>query len=358
VKPAEDSSQATAGKYCHAVAAQRLKDQEGAIGPEIVLPDFKGERFHEFIIGYYLDTVRLYVESYMAIAVEEEYEYEFDRFILTGHMDCTGIDADAKEFCALDLKAGLDPVTEAQENAQVLGYLVLLAMNYPTATKGTFAVVQPQNREEDGIPRVSHIMIEGREKLEALVHYLERELNHALDNPNQLETGWKQCHYCSAALICPAFKGEIDAMKLLLTPEQIAAIPTEPDLERLWFFEQAKRMFGGPLDTAHEALRDLVGKAGDTVTLKDGTKLYLTDRAGRRTFPDNAAVAAKLDDLEENLFWRCVTFGGGDIEDALAEHLKLPKTSKKGNSGQAEFRARMKGLYAQETHKILKAVVP
>jgi hypothetical protein len=135
VKPAEDSSQATAGKYCHAVAAQRLKDQEGAIGPEIVPSDFSGEKFHEFIIGYYLDTVRLYVESYMALTVEEEYEYEFDRFILTGHMDCMGIDADAKEFCGLDLKAGMDPVIEAEENSQVLGYLVLLAMNYPTAAK-------------------------------------------------------------------------------------------------------------------------------------------------------------------------------------------------------------------------------
>jgi hypothetical protein len=357
--PVADTSQALQGRWCHAKAARRLIEEEEAHGDKPELPAYPGGPFEEYIAAHFVDTVRMYVESYMAIEVEGEMSWEFDRFILTGHQDVFAISADGTEIVNGDLKAGSDPVDPADENPQGLGYLVLDVMNYPEARKATCFFDQPQNQPDLGLERVSHIMIEGRDKLEALAHYLERELNHVLDNPHELNSdGWKQCHYCSAALICPAFAGDIEAMKMTLTPEQIAAIPTEPDLERLWFFEQAKRKFGGPLDTAHEALRTLVEKAGTVVELKDGTKLYLVDRAGRRTFANNGAVAAKLDDLPDNLYHRCYAFSGGDIEDALAEYLKLPKTSKKGPSGQTEFRERLKGLYEQAISKVLEAVAP
>jgi hypothetical protein len=351
---ARDSTQATAGQWCHARAAQRLRDEESATGPAIVLPELKADRFKEWIVSYYLDTVRMYVEADMAIEYEAALEWEFPRFILTGHMDVLALNADATEFVGLDLKSGTDPVTPAEDNAQGLGYQALVALNYPTVQRSTFALVQPTNNPDDGLERVTVARSETRGALDAQVTYLERELNHVLDAAGELNTGWRQCHYCPAALICPAFEADADLiMRMILTPEQLAAIPDEPDIEKLFVFEAARKQFEEPLKLAHETLKARVAEMGGA-ELSDGTKLLVIDRPGARTITDNAAATAALNDLPETLWHTCYKFRPGEIEIALAEFLSLPKTSKKGPSGASAYKDRLGHITVSAVNKVLK----
>jgi PD-(D/E)XK nuclease superfamily len=350
----KDTTQAAAGKWMHARAAHRLRDEEGATGPVFDLPKFDANRFHHWIVDYYIDTVRMYVESQLAIAYEQEMTWEFDRFILSGHMDVFAIDAQATEFTIGDLKSGPDPVTPADENAQVLGYMVLAGLNYPTAQRGNAFLCQPLNNPDDGLERVTVARAENRAALETQARYLERELNHALDRQYDLNSdGWRQCHYCPAALVCPAFLGDLLAMKMTLTPEALAAIPEEPDIERLFEFETAKKKFSDPFDRAHEALKEKVQEMGGA-ELKDGTKLYVVDRPGKRTITNNALATDRLSDLPDALFHETYSFSAGAIEEALATHRGLPKTSKKGESGQSAYKALLGDITTQAVNKVLK----
>jgi hypothetical protein len=351
-RPTEDTSQAAAGKWCHARGAERLRDEESATGPAIELPPVEPSRFLEFITGYWVDTVRMYVEPHMAIEYEAEMEWEFARFILKGHLDMFAIDPQATEFVIGDLKSGPDPVTPAEDNAQLLGYDVLAALNYPTAAKGTSFICQPLLSEEDGLERVTVSRAADRASLEQRARYLEREINNALDHPGRLVSSWKPCHYCPAALICPAFEKDLANMILELTPEQIAAIPSEPSVEKLYRFEAAKKQLEAPFKVAHETLKERVAAMGGA-ELADGTKLFIVDRPGAREITDNAAATAALQDLPDPLFHLCYKFRPGAIEEVLAEHLHLPKTSKKGPSGQSAFKDRLGHLVKQGVNKIL-----
>jgi PD-(D/E)XK nuclease superfamily len=347
------SSQALAGVWCHARGAQRLRDEESACGPEIVLPDLPADRFKEWIASYWVDTVRMFVEPHQGIEYEAEMQWEFDGFILTGHLDMLAIDADATEFVIGDLKSGSDPVTPAPDNAQVLGYSVLAALNYPTVQKGTLFLCQPLADESAGFERVTVSRAPDRKTLDAQVAYLERELNHVLDHELELNSGWRQCHYCPAALICPAFECDISTMRMTLIPAQLAALPSEPSLEKLFAFEAARKQFAEPLDLAHETLKARVAEMGGA-ELADGTKLLVVDRPGAREITDNAAATQRLNDMPEELFHRCYKYRPGEMEAALAEWLQLPKTSKKGASGQSAFKERFGDIVKQEMNQVLK----
>jgi hypothetical protein len=88
--------------------------------------------------------------------------------------------------------------------------------------------------------------------------------------------------------------------------------------------------------------------------LADGTKLVLVERPGRRTITDNAAATQRLNDLPANLFHRCYAYRPGEIESALAEFEQVPKTSKKGKSGQSLYKDRLADITEQATVEILK----
>jgi hypothetical protein len=318
-----------------------------------LLPDLKADHFKEWQVAFYVDTVRMYVEPHMAIEYEAGLSWEFPRFNLIGHMDTLALDPDATEFVGLDLKSGPVPVTPAPDNAQVLGYNVLVALNYPTVQKGTFALVQPQNNEEDGLERVTVARSPDRKALDAQIAYLERELNNVLDHHLDLNSGARQCHYCPAALICPAYENDITTMRMTLTPEQLDAIPSEPSIEKLFAFESARKQFDAPLTLAHDTLKERVEEMGGA-ELADGTKLLVVDRPGAREITDNAQATAALADLTEERFHACYKFKAGEIEIQLADQYGLPKTSKKGPSGQSMFKDKLGHLVEQKVNKVLK----
>jgi hypothetical protein len=353
-RPDKDSSQAVLGRWVHARIAQRLKDEEGAVGPEIVFPDHKATRFDEWIASFCIDTARMYIEPHLALEVEAEYAWEFERFKLVGHLDCASIDANATEACDFDWKAGSAPVTIAADNPQLLGYRVLRALNFPTLQKILTALVQPQNDEDSGIEKITVVRAETREQLDREIAYLEQEINRSLDHQFDLNSdGFRQCQYCPAALVCPAFENDVEKMKLTLTPEQFAAIPSEPDLEKLYRFEEAAKKFEAPLALAHDTLKARVMEMGGA-ELSDGTKLFVVDRPGAREITDNAAATAALQCLSDDRFHQSYKFRPGEIERLLAEQFDLPKTSKKGDSGQTEYKERLGAITVQKTNSVLK----
>ena len=351
-----DSPAALAGRWCHAQAARLLMEQESAAGPShLVMPEFKTSGFHQWMVNFYLGAVRMYVEPYMALEVEGAMEWEFERFILTGHFDCLGIDPEAREAVGFDLKAGDDPVMDSDDNPQMLAYRVLLALNYPDLQTLRYLVVQPSGDPDAGYEQITGAdATEGREKLEQMAAYLEAEINRALNRGRLLNSdGWRQCRYCKAALGCPCLKKEIENMQMELTNEMVTRFQQAADIEGLYKYVEASRKTGPLFDRATAVLREEVAKMGGA-ELSDGTKLLVVERAGRRFITNNAAAAAKLADLPDDLYDRCYAFRPPEIERVLAEHLRVPMKAKKGPDARKEYDSRLGDLTKQDMHRLLK----
>lgn len=366
------SAAALMGTWCHADGALGLIEKHGATnyGPPIVRPaEYKSNAFAEWISRYYQTAVAEHTSADMAMEVEAEFDSDilgggpdaptdipaFSRFQLTGHIDCFAMTADGTEAIGFDLKAGINIVTEAGDNAQVLAYIVLLKLAYPTLRKVTFYIVQPQNDPDSGVDRITEIVVDGEDKLRGAVAYLERELNYACDHPYDLNSDGPRppCGNCAAKLVCPAYRGDLEPMKLSLTKEAFDAIKLHPDPTELGRIELAARKFKPLFEAAHDELAERIGENGLDV---DGVKLVRETRAGRRKITDNLMADAALRDLPHALRVGTYEYKPAAIEDALAEHLKLPKKSVKGHDAKKEYNARFGHFTEQGQSVIIKIV--
>ncbi|WP_043588112.1 DUF2800 domain-containing protein [Geminisphaera colitermitum] len=366
VKPSPDSAASLLGTWCHWRAARTLADEHGATAPSDGLPEpqmpdgWTPSGFENWMVDYYLGTVLTSTDADMAIEVEAEIVADFDRFDLTGHIDAFGITADATEAVGFDLKTGSELVDEAEQNAQVLSYIVLLYRAYPTLRRITFAIVQPRNNPDEGMERVTWATVEGPQ-LDGVTSYLERELNHVLKNPRQLNSdGWKQCRYCPAAgKKCPAIDQEIK-MKLQLTDEHIAAIAAEPTLEHMLDLEMARKKLVPILERAHDALKTRVRAEGESIAA--GHRIFIETRNSGREITDQAKAAEILSDLSDDLYHRCHKHIPGEIERVLAEAetvrtgKKVPIDSKDPTktSGKKLYRDRLGHLTEMKTSEWLR----
>ena len=359
VKPGKSGPAAVAGNWAHYVAAVSLMENEGAVftsGDRLPKPEgitnFKPSSFQRWMVRFYLETITYFAGLDMAIEVEAEFKEAFARFDLSGHADAFAINADATEAVGFDLKTGSELVDAAEDNAQVAVYIVLLFLAYPTLRKITFNIVQPANNPNDGFERVTSVTVEGEDKLRGLVNYIERELNHAIDHEDELNSdGWKQCRYCDAALICPAIKADLAAMKMKLTPEMLAQLQTEPDnTELVQLFLDSKK-FTPIFDVAKEEVKSRL-RAGPIAAA--GVNLTLTTRAGQRTITDKPKAAELLAVLPDELYYDCIDFSAAGIEAALAKHEKLPKESKVGPSGKSRYKDLFGTITEQGTSEIIK----
>ena len=101
-----------------------------------------------------------------------------------------------------DLKYGFG-IVEPKENWQLLGYAIgrWLQLGQPQLISVVMRIHQPRPHHEDGTTRAWEISIN---ELLQYKEQIELQMAYIAQNDNRLITG-KQCKYCPAAAMCPAF---------------------------------------------------------------------------------------------------------------------------------------------------------
>jgi hypothetical protein len=358
IKSNRDTGAAMLGTWIHYQVAKRLVGHgayadDGALVEPTMKAGWKPASLHEWMVRFCTDAALTYTDGDMALDVEAVLGRTFSRFVLSGHIDAYGVSADETEIAGMDYKTGTEHVDEAKDNAQVLGYMVLLALQFPKAQKISFAIAQPLNNEEEGFEKISSVTLVGDE-IPRAVAYLEAEINSAIDRENELNSdGWKQCRYCPAAIGgCPAIDADLANMKMILTPEHLAAIKAEPSIERLLSIDIERRKLEPMFEASKEALKERIERDGPQTI--QGVKVWLEDRNGRRTISDNAQATEILRELPDTLFHETYAFKADPIERAYAKHFKIPHDSKKGACGKSVFKSKLGHLVEQDVTKVLK----
>lgn len=357
----ESGPAAWEGNWCHWTAARHLVDHEGAEIGDGGLPDepecgdFKPNPFSQWVVDYFIGELDYAIPG-MGIIVEDELIHEFAGFTLTGHADVLAFDGTGEEAIGYDLKAGAIPVDAAAENNQMLGYMALVCLCYPSVRKITWRICQPKNRPDDGYERVSEVTLEGDE-ITAAIDYLEGQLNTVLKTPYFIDSEANQgaqCKYCPAALRCPALKHDLIIMKATLTEQQITEIGPDLDLNDLVLFEDCRKKFATPFDKARQAIIEKL-KDNDTMSLDDGRTISVTSRPGRRSCTDPVGAYSKLREqqFEAEIEAQCVTVKLGEVEDAVAKARGIKKTSKKDENAKDVVKVEFGPYFQQGTTYII-----
>jgi len=345
--PNASGAAAHEGNWCHWKAARTLVDEQDAHVGDGGLPDtpevgdFKPNGFSEFVVDFFLSDV-LYETPGMGIIVEDELESDFGDFILTGHSDVLAFNAEGTEAIGWDLKAGSIPVDAADQNNQMLGYIVLVFLNYPGVQKITWKVCQPKNNPDDGFDRITEVTIEG-DDLRTMVDYLAEQLRAVIKNPNFINSEdnyGHQCKYCPAALKCPAFKQDVADMKTTLTEEAIAAIDPNLSVEELMFYKDAETKFRTPFSKVGDALKEkLAAEPGEESTLPDGRTVFLKPRKGNRKWIEgekgHALTAFDGQGFDADTRAKVIDLNFGALERAIAKQRDVPMKTKKEDKDDA-----------------------
>ena len=352
----EETEITRSGTMIHYRGAQRLI-AAGAVGTVDTPPDadiWQPDPFEKFIEDFWVDTVLASTPPDWAMEVEASLEWETPDFRLTGHLDLFAINADATEAEIDDLKAGYIPVDAADCNWQLMGYLVLLLLVYPTLRKVRLRIVQPRNNPDDGFERVTEVTVEIND--DSVINFLKGKIKEALADQMTLETG-KQCRYCPAALICAAQEELRKEMKIQLTEGDIAAIAAASNDETLGRWARDSKILSAPMEKARALLKARLEQAKEIV-LEDGTRLFLKGGFGPRKITDVPAALDKAKRVvpEDELFSECVKFSLTSFTDLVAKRLSLPKTSKKGTSAESWVATNFDSLTTREVTKTLVVV--
>lgn len=330
------------GTEIHAIAHNRMTRELGAGGDFVPIAASSKTKFSRWIADFYYRFVSETTPAGWALETEAALAYEFDRFDLSGHIDCFAISPDATEAIGFDLKTGYIPVEPADNNEQVFGYACLLLRAYPTLRKITFYIVQPRNDEDEGFPRISPPMVMDGELLGHALAVLEQRVNAALDNPLEVNSGRVQCRWCPAAMQCPATIGERELMKIKLTPEQVAAIKRTPEDKTLADWLISAKTLAQPIEDARELASERI-KANGSITATDGTTI--TQKIGKGAYKVLNAIglwATLVELLSEERRIRCMKFSMTSIKDEIAEELNVPKTGKAAVTAESVFDAKIR----------------
>lgn len=345
------------GTALHYIAHQQMIEKLGAVGTLGPTPEIPASvSFSAWVSDYYFrfvqDTLQT-VPADWSLEVECALAYAWDQFILSGHIDAIAISPDATEAIGFDLKTGRDPVDIAEQNEQVLGYAVLLLRAYPTLRKITFWIVQPNNDEDEGFQRCSHVIIEG-DILAAASASLESRINKALANGMEVETGLRACKWCSAATVCPAQIQLREQMKATLTPEMLENLKAAPDDAVLGDWVISGRVINRAMEDAETLLKERVNANGSLIA-GNGTMVTIKRQGGSYSFPNPGAFYAATRELipDDDAYAATVKPSVVKTKDALAKSLGIPKTSSKGRSAASEFEDKLRPLCEQGTKEIL-----
>lgn len=336
------------GSALHQIAHTRMAAELGASGDPGAEIECKSLAFSRWVADFYYRFVRDTVPPDWSLTVETPVAYEFGRFILSGHIDALAMNADGTEAVIFDLKTGYDPVDSADCNWQVFGYGVLLLRAYPDLKKITGYIVQPRNDEDSGFRRVSEPMILEGDTLAASIQTLEAQLNAALDNSREVNSGPKACLWCPAAMQCPAAIAERDSMKIKLTDSVLESIKATPDDAVLASWVVAGRVLGRPLSDAKDLAKERIAAVG-SITSPEGVVITSKSGPGSYSYPDPVAYIKQLRVLlpkDEDLA-RAVNPSITKAIDVIAEVNEIPKTSRVGQSATTIVNGALKPLTVQ-----------
>jgi hypothetical protein len=345
------------GTMLHWETAWRLVKELGASQPDGGLPlpegvphGYKLPSYVAWIVPWLFDAVASEVPPSWALEVEPALEWEFDRWILTGHLDVAATSPDGKESKDFDFKCGRIPVDVAECNEQVGGYIVLRRMNYGVES-ARFTIPQPWNDEDEGFQRLSTVAIHGADKLDALVKTLDHRVCYALDHADELSTG-RQCTYC-CGLSCPAILSLKDQMKTLLTPEMLANVKrTHSDAELVDLFAEA-RVLTKPIEDLKE---QLVGRldGGKTLVGASGLTAKVTESPAGYNVVDPVGMFKWLgDQMKPEQVALAVSYPSGKIKDALATALDINKGGKAPVTAKTVFEGAAAAYLEAKTKKQL-----
>lgn len=341
------------GNWCHWDSARRLVQDHGAIAVDgldaPVLPaNWQPTPWDERTSQWYVDNVVELTPPDHAIYVERRFTIEFPRFVLTGQLDTYTVNPDVTEFTIDDDKTGPSEVDHAELNWQLTGYAVLLKKALPTLKKGKLRILQKE--AENPITEVEV------DQLDGLSDYLENAINAALDARLELQTGYKACRLCPCIEFCPALRKEIEAMKHLLTEEELAALVVTPDRRQLAEVAVRGRAIAGPIARLLKTLKERVELEG-SVVLADGTSVRVIEENGRRevTAPKVAFAFVSQKFGDDDVAWKTMSMSLGTLEDELVEAGMQRKSVKpEKETAQSWIKKTLGHLIVQKKQKELK----
>lgn len=344
-----EGDEGAAGSWLHFLIATRLVAEHGAAGqlqkPTEEKPKSLG--FSAWIVDWCLRSVAEWLPKDWFLEVEVPMAYEFDRFILSGHLDVLGGSADGRLFKIGDWKTGYDPVDEAECNEQGLGYIVLTKRAYPEAQRIDFTLAQPRNDEDEGFQRIStvtaqNIPVEGMTGqvapfLDGLPAVFEQRVNVALDKPMSLATG-KHCRFCSASAQCPAMIQLRKKMKHEMTAAELAAIAATPNDGVLGDWAVDAKTLAGPIKDSTELLHKRLDKV-ESITAGCGVHVSREIQKGAYTVIDPPRFYAEVCKMIQDPAKRAgvMSFSMTRLKDTIADVLKIPKTGKATSTAESVF---------------------
>jgi hypothetical protein len=357
VAPRSGDEVAWEGTMLHWETVWRLVKELGASQPDGGLPlpegvpvGYKLPGYVSWIVGWLFDAVSSEVPQSWALEVEPALEWEFDRWILTGHLDVAATSPDGKESKDFDFKCGRIPVDVAECNEQVGGYIVLRRMNYGIES-AKFTIPQPWNDPDEGFERLSEVTIHGADKLDALVATLNHRVCYALDHADELSTG-RQCTYC-CGLACPAILSLKDLMKMKLTPEMLANVKrTHSDAELVDLFAEA-RVLTKPIEDLKEQLAGRLEGGKVAVGTSGLTAKVVESPAGYNVVDPVGMFKWLGDHMKPEQMAPCLSYPSTKIRDGLAKALSIPKDGKAPVTAKTVFEGAAAAYLSPKTKKQL-----
>jgi len=325
----ESGPEAIMGQGVHWIAHNRIKNELGAVGDIGPRPtDMKAALNSQWVADFYFRHIQETVPSDWSLEVEAELDFEFEKFLLTGHPDDIAMNQEATEAMIFDLKAGYLPVDIAEINSQLLVYLVLLLKAYPSLRKATLFLIQPRADEDSGEQRISSVVVED---IPQAVAFLESQINAAIANGMELETNEKACRYCPVArsLQCPAMNALREYMKHTLTEEEIARITREPNDQLVADWYEDAKTLTNPVAEAIDLAKERI-KANGSIEASDGRRFGIKIEGGSYDYPDMPAFYAAFKTVlpDEESIPKCWKPSKAKIIDEIAEKRGVKKTSK------------------------------
>lgn len=372
------------GTALHYTGAARIIIELGGVGhigkSDPAWPSIK---FSKWISDYYVRHVQEHVPAQWSLEAEAAFAYEFafaepvtttviewfngapitkrvqhTGFILSGHIDCVAVSPDSTEAIGWDLKTGYDPVDEAEQNWQMLGYMVLLKRAYPNLKKCTFYVVQPRNDEDEGFQRVSCVTLDDDfavapdSVIEDVSLGLIARIRAALADSLSLNSGRKQCRFCPAKLQCPATISDRESMKLTMTETQLATIRRVPDDSVLADWVLSGRVVGQAIEDAEKMAKERIAAVG-SIAASDGTRIGVKVQRGSYKVTDPESLWTTLKELlPETMLATCAKWSFSAIKDKLGEHMNIPKSGKGAVTSETVFDAKVRTYVEQGERKV------
>lgn len=374
---ARTGTEGVEGALLHYLIAKRCIEELGATPPDGGLvaprlpPKYKLPAFSAWIVDWAFRHIKESVPAGWSLMVEVPLAYYYDlprpvwmetadgmkelvvQFILSGHIDIFALSPDGTQSKGIDWKTGIIGAEAAETNWQAAGYLGLAKRAWETIVHSEFDLAQPRIDEDAGIPRITTATIEG-ERLERLNLALAEEINKALENRFETNSGIKQCKYCPVGWRCPSVQADLEFMKANLTPEILAALKAAPEDTMLGDFVIGSRALAGPSEVAEDLLHARLD-ANQAVVAGCGITITRRMQPGSYEVPDPVAFFKAVRTLlpSDDQIAKVAKPVMSRIQDEIAVAMDLPKTSKDKPSAKSVFDAHLRPLVNQKDKRML-----